>query len=63
MFIKNRVMEQTQNLNQGTERKLGFYLVEAALITSNQLNEALIEQKNNADLKLGEILVNRGWIK
>lgn len=55
-------MGQTKNLNQAT-RKLGSYLIEAALITSNQLNEALIEQKNGADKRIGEILVNRGWIK
>lgn len=56
-------MGQTKNLNQASERQLGSYLIEAALITSNQLDEALIEQKNGADKRLGEILVNRGWIK
>lgn len=53
-----------KNFNQVTEPQLlGSYLIEADLISSNQLNQALIEQKNNADLRLGEILVNRGWIK
>lgn len=58
-------MEQTNDLTQEkTEGNvLGSYLIEAGLITSNQLDEALREQKNNTHMRLGEILVKRGWIE
>lgn len=57
-------MEQNNNLNQEKSgRKLGYYFIEAGLITSDQVDEALIEQRTNPDMRLGEILVERGWIK
>ena len=57
-------MEQNNNLNQDKSgRKLGYYLIEAGLITSDRVDEALIEQRTNLNMQLGEILVERGRIK
>ena len=57
-------MEQNNNLNQEKSgRKLGYYLIEAGLITSDRVDEALIEQRTNLNMQLGEILVERGSIK
>jgi hypothetical protein len=43
-------------------KPLGVYLVEAGIITSDQVNIALNEQKLSGRL-LGEILANRGWVE
>jgi hypothetical protein len=63
--FKSGVMRQTNELNQGKpeHKLLGSHLIEAGLLTSNQIYEVLIEQKNNGNMRLGEILVKRGWIK
>jgi type IV pilus assembly protein PilB len=45
-----------------TRKRLGELLVEANLITGDQLNQALADQKNT-ELKLGQFLVLRGIIK
>lgn len=42
---------------------LGEILSNAGLISSSQVQIALIDQKNYQDLKLGEILALRGWIE
>ncbi len=42
---------------------LGQTLCQADLISQQQLNIALSDQKHYTDLKIGEILVLRGWIK
>jgi len=44
------------------KKPLGVYLVEAGIITSDQVNTALNEQKLSGRL-LGEILANRGWVE
>ncbi|NER01070.1 MAG: hypothetical protein F6K30_30995 [Cyanothece sp. SIO2G6] len=43
-------------------KRLGSYLVEAGLINRGQIEVALNDQKVTG-MKLGEILVTRGWIK
>lgn len=42
---------------------LGSYLVEAGLITSAQVDVALNDQKIMDDMRFGEVLVARGWVK
>jgi hypothetical protein len=44
-------------------RKIGEILRQAYLITPTQLEEALREQKEGKNQKLGEILARKGWIK
>jgi hypothetical protein len=47
-------MEQNNNLNQEKSgRKLRYYFIEAGQITSDQVDEALIEQRTNPDMRLG----------
>jgi hypothetical protein len=43
-------------------KRLGDYLVEAGLLSKGQIEVALADQVNN-NLKFGDILVRRGWIK
>lgn len=42
-------------------KRLGDMVVEAGLITDDQLNQALAEQKNSG-LKLGDVLISQGYI-
>lgn len=44
-------------------KRLGSYLVEAGLITSAQVDVALNDQKIMGDMRFGDVLVARGWIK
>lgn len=44
-------------------KPLGQLLVEANLISKDQLLEALEEQKQSVGVRLGEILQRRGWVK
>ena len=46
-----------------TFKPIGEILKEADLITSPQLEVALRDQSYNEDMRLGEILALRGWIK
>ena len=43
-------------------KPLGMYLVEAGILTSNQVEAALDEQQKSGR-RLGEILVTRGWVE
>ena len=43
-------------------KRLGNYLIEAGLLTPDQLEVALADQKITG-MRLGEILVHRGWVK
>jgi len=43
-------------------KPLGSYLVEANLVTQEQINRALVEQQDNGML-LGAVLVQHGWVK
>ncbi|MGI0494475.1 hypothetical protein ACN4EG_22040 [Alkalinema pantanalense CENA528] len=44
-------------------QRLGSYLVEAGLITPAQVDVALNDQRVMEDMRFGEVLVARGWIK
>src|SRR5262245_59315343 len=56
-----RLVEEFQTLNRSKDR-LGDILIRMKKITTPQLLEALVEQKNTGK-RLGEILVDRGLIK
>ncbi|MBE9179265.1 hypothetical protein IQ268_11895 [Oculatella sp. LEGE 06141] len=45
-----------------TPKRLGGYLMDAGLVTSDQIHVALRDQQATG-LRLGEILVARGWLK
>ena len=47
----------------GSVKCLGSYLVEAGLITQAQVDVVLNDQKIMDDMRFGEVLVARGWIK
>ncbi|MEM9136959.1 MAG: hypothetical protein AAGB01_06385 [Cyanobacteria bacterium P01_F01_bin.42] len=51
---------QRRKIRQG--KRLGSYLVEAGLLTPAQIQVALADQQL-AGVRLGEVLVRRGWIK
>ncbi|MFM2429290.1 MAG: hypothetical protein RLZZ511_503 [Cyanobacteriota bacterium] len=44
-------------------QRLGSYLVEAGLVTPAQIDVALSDQRFSEGMRIGEILVMRGWIK
>lgn len=46
-----------------TEKPLGVYLVEAGMVTPDQVKIALNEQKLSQKQRLGEILANHGWVE
>ena len=54
--------EQSRLLELKTKR-LGAILTEADLVSLSQLNLALKDQANFPDMRIGEILAMRGWIK
>jgi type IV pilus assembly protein PilB len=47
---------------QKPNMKLGEILLYAGKITQDQLDEAMKDQKKS-QLKLGEIIVDKGWLK
>ncbi|NJN23375.1 MAG: hypothetical protein HC810_01870 [Acaryochloridaceae cyanobacterium RL_2_7] len=55
-----RETPQRHRIRQG--KKLGSYLVEAGLLSPAQIEVALADQQLNG-VRLGEVLVRRGWIK
>ncbi len=44
-------------------KKLGSYLIDAGLVTIAQIDVALSDQAFMDDMRIGDILVTRGWIK
>jgi signal-transduction protein with cAMP-binding, CBS, and nucleotidyltransferase domain len=54
MEVLDRMPEQRH------DKKVGEFLVENGIITTDQLNEALILQKDNKERLIGEILVTLG---
>jgi hypothetical protein len=44
-------------------KRLGSYLVDAGLVTLAQIDVALNDQAFMDDMRIGDILVTRGWIK
>ena len=55
-----RETPQRRKISQG--KRLGSYLVESGLLTPAQIEVALADQQL-AGVRLGEVLVRRGWIK
>jgi len=58
----NRTNSPASAATSAQRKPLGSYLVEAGLLTSGQVDVALNDQKMT-DMRFGEILVARGWIK
>ncbi len=54
----NSFLAKKGNFKQSTQ--LGNLLVKNKIVTLQQLKDALIEQKNNSALKLGNILISMG---
>ena len=55
-----RETPQRRKITQG--KRLGSYLIEAGLLSPAQIEVALADQQLNG-IRLGEVLVRRGWIK
>ncbi len=55
-----RETPQRRKIHQG--KRLGSYLIEAGLLTPAQIEVALADQQLTG-IRLGEVLVRRGWIK
>ena len=51
------------NAHASSGTRLGSYLVEAGLITPAQVSVVLNDQKIETDMRFGDVLVARGWIK
>jgi len=47
-------------MNEHGDKKVGEFLVENGIITREQLNDALLMQKDNRERLIGEILVTQG---
>ena len=60
--LSNRLAESFGSINYAEVKPIGSYLVEAGLLTQENIDAALAEQKVNG-MRLGEILVQQGWIK
>lgn len=58
----NKIVEASGSINNAKVKPLGTYLIEAGLLTQKQVEVALAEQEV-IQKRLGEILVQRGWIK
>lgn len=59
----NNENHQEFSATESRNRPLGGYLLEAGLISPAQLEVALNDQKMMSGMRVGEILVARGWIK
>ena len=53
---------KTKQQNFADSKKLGNYLMEAGLLTAAQIEVALADQQITG-MRLGEVLVRRGWVK
>ena len=56
------MMYLRSSLQMGSKTKLGSLLMDADIITKRQLNQAIAKQSNGDDRKLGEILVEAGYV-
>jgi hypothetical protein len=59
----DRFQVQSVPLAPAKPKRLGAYLVEAGLLTPAQIDVALNDQKIMSEMRFGEVLVARGWIK
>ena len=63
---QNRADQSHNTLSNGSlsnNRRLGSYLLEAGLINSAQIEVVLNDQQMMEEMRFGEVLVARGWIK
>lgn len=63
---QNRADYLQSTLSKGSlpdNRRLGSYLLEAGLINSAQIEVVLNDQQIMQEMRFGEVLVARGWIK
>jgi hypothetical protein len=60
--VKGRTSKSEPYLVVSNKPYLGELLEEAALVSAAQISLTLQEQKQYSDLKIGEMLVLRGWI-
>ncbi|WP_299411495.1 hypothetical protein [Acaryochloris sp. IP29b_bin.148] len=62
-LIPTATINSTSNQKNFTDsKKLGNYLMEAGLLTAAQIEVALADQQITG-MRLGEVLVRRGWVK
>lgn len=61
-FLIEKLLIREQVVVETDDKRLGHYLVEAGLLTQAQVEIALYEQKGTG-LRLGELIVRKGWIK
>lgn len=61
-FLMHKLLLRDKAVVQTDDKRLGHYLVEAGLLTQGQIETALSEQKESG-LRLGELLVKKGWLK
>lgn len=50
------------NVYNPKNKKIGSYLIDAGLLSENQVQVALNDQKVTG-LRFGDIVVNRGWVR
>lgn len=62
MIPKRQLKEKQKSTYYQESKRLGDYLVEAGLLTQNQVEVALEDQQNTG-MRFGEVLVHRGWVK
>ena len=55
-------LSRLNSLNLVNQKRLGDHLIEAGLITPWQL-EVVIYDQQSTGMRLGEIIVARGWVK
>ncbi|NJM86696.1 MAG: hypothetical protein HC847_05305 [Hydrococcus sp. RU_2_2] len=58
-----KLQEKKQKKTLASRQPLGKILQQADLVTANQIDVALEHQSEYPDLRIGEILALRGWIK
>jgi N-acetylglucosaminyldiphosphoundecaprenol N-acetyl-beta-D-mannosaminyltransferase len=61
-FLVEKLLIREQVVVETDDKRIGHYLVEAGLLTQAQVEIALSEQKGTG-LRLGELIVRKGWIK
>ena len=62
--VEARYLDMSQaNSSDGADKPLGKLLQEADLVSASQVKIALQDQERYNDLRIGEILSLRGWIK
>ncbi|HEY9832430.1 MAG TPA: WecB/TagA/CpsF family glycosyltransferase [Stenomitos sp.] len=61
-FLMEKLLIHDRAVVQTDDKHLGHYLIEAGLLTQAQVETALAEQKGTG-LRLGEVIVQKGWIQ